>query len=403
MANGPKQYRVGTLAYTRPRLALLFFWLLWGDFCFNLMENVVPSILPLKLQKLGASNVTIGIILSTTPMLLNMILNPVIGFRSDRYRSRWGRRIPFIFVTLPFLVVCLLGLAFGDQIGAFLREALPILRNHFSSSGVALGVTGIMMILFSIFNTFVNSVFWYLFNDVVPEHLLARFMAWFRLIGMGAIALYNFFIFKYAGAYATQIMAGAAILYLFGFGLMCLNVREGEYPSPPENTDGQIGPIAAIKTYARECLALPHYWYIFLASICLGGVMASSAFMLFFYQSTGLTLAMIGVVIGVRSITTGVMVLGAGWLADRFHPIRVVIAGLLLQVLLAMPASLLWLFWRPSPTTSYWLWLILTIALIAPATALMTMLDPPLLMRIFPRSRFGQFCSANALWRSGSV
>jgi hypothetical protein len=28
------------------------------------------------------------------------------------------------------------------------------------------------------------------------------------------------------------------------------------------------------------------------------------------------------------------------------------------------------------------------------------MLDPPLFMRIFPRERYGQFCSANALWRS---
>ena len=38
---------------------LLFFWLLWGDFCFTLMEQVIPSILPLELRPLGASNSTI--------------------------------------------------------------------------------------------------------------------------------------------------------------------------------------------------------------------------------------------------------------------------------------------------------------------------------------------------------
>ena len=44
-----ERFRVGTLQYTRSSLAMLFVWLLWGDFCFTLMETVVPSILPLKL------------------------------------------------------------------------------------------------------------------------------------------------------------------------------------------------------------------------------------------------------------------------------------------------------------------------------------------------------------------
>ena len=42
--------RCGNLVYTRRGLLVVFAWLLWGDFRFNLMdEAVVPSILPLKL------------------------------------------------------------------------------------------------------------------------------------------------------------------------------------------------------------------------------------------------------------------------------------------------------------------------------------------------------------------
>jgi hypothetical protein len=51
-----KYYHVGTLTYTKLGLAVLFAWILWGDFCLQIMEAVVPSILPLKLKSLGASN-----------------------------------------------------------------------------------------------------------------------------------------------------------------------------------------------------------------------------------------------------------------------------------------------------------------------------------------------------------
>jgi len=77
--DSPKVYRVGTLTYTRPKLAILFFWLLWGDFCYMLMETVVPSILPLKFADLGASNTVIGVIMMTIPMGLNFFINPIVS------------------------------------------------------------------------------------------------------------------------------------------------------------------------------------------------------------------------------------------------------------------------------------------------------------------------------------
>ncbi|MFA6176503.1 MAG: hypothetical protein WC765_08005, partial [Phycisphaerae bacterium] len=64
---GAKLYHCGTLIYTKVGLFALFAWILWGDFCFTLMEVVVPSVLPLKLKALGCSNGMMGIILSTIP------------------------------------------------------------------------------------------------------------------------------------------------------------------------------------------------------------------------------------------------------------------------------------------------------------------------------------------------
>ncbi len=68
-------YRVGTLSYTKLGLAMLFGWLLWGDFCYMLMEAVTPSLMPLKFKELGASNMELGIISGTIPGIVYSILN----------------------------------------------------------------------------------------------------------------------------------------------------------------------------------------------------------------------------------------------------------------------------------------------------------------------------------------
>lgn len=155
----PKLYHVGTLTYTKASLAILFCWLLWGDFCYVLMETVVPSIMPLKFKALGASNTSLGMIMTTIPMIINSVFNPVISFKSDRCRSRWGRRIPFILLTAPVTVLFLLGVGFADSIGIWLYKYVNEYTMGLSATQFAVVVIAFMMIIYSFFNTFVNSVF----------------------------------------------------------------------------------------------------------------------------------------------------------------------------------------------------------------------------------------------------
>jgi MFS family permease len=395
-----KVYHCGSLTYTKRHLLILFFWLLWGDFCYMLMEAVTPSIMPLKFKELGASGTEIGLILVSGPALIYAVLNPVISFKSDRFRSRWGRRIPFIVFSLPFLVLLLIVLGLGDKLGFWLHNHLGSAIEHMSPQTFTIWLIGAMMALFTVFNTFVTSTFWYLFNDVVPEHLLARFMSWFRVISQLSSSLYMFLIFPHATSHYTEILIGAALLYLLGFGLMCWNVREGTYPPPPPYVDGNTGPLSAIKTYAKECLGIRHYWYqwanSFISSIA-GGM---AAFSVFFNLAIGLNLRQIGIIGGATNIAIAIMVLGTGWLADRYHPIRVVIAGSTASLLTAPILILTWLLWRPGQETAFTMALTYGLLLTAPTQALMAMIDPPLLMRLFPRSHYGQFCSINAAWRA---
>jgi MFS family permease len=414
--NTQKTYQCGTLTYTRPALVVLFFWLLWGDFCYVMMESVTGPIMQLKFESLGASNALIGVVLVTIPGIVFSVMNPIISFKSDRFRSRLGRRIPFVIVTLPFLTLALVGLAYCNQIGLWVHGWVK--GSGVSANAVVIGTIAVILVTFTFFNTAFTSMFWFLFRDVVPEHLLARFMSWFRLLALGSTALYQNFIFPYSATHSTQIFLGAAALYLVGFGLMVINVREGQYPPPPPYVGGQTGPLAAVKTYARECHSHAHYWYFWLMTFIgsIGG--GVGIFALFFTQRIGLDLNQIGRINMISSIVTGILVIGVGWLADRFHPIRVVIAASLLG-LVVTPVNLIWLFWHP-PADALWQWhfhlahwqtvfevrqvylvqFCIAIGLASPVAALSTVWDPVLLMRLFPHERLGQFCSTNSVWRN---
>jgi len=394
---GEQLYHAGTLTYTKSALVKLYTWLLWGDFCYFMVETVVPSIIPLKFKHLGASNFLMGIILATIPRAISFTLNPIISFRSDRFRSRWGRRIPFIVVTMPFLVLCFLGLAFAEDISHWLVLVFPALGSAVQGNMLVVIVLSVFLIAFDFFNTFVTSVFWYLFNDVVPEQFISRFMSWFRMVIMITGIVYNWLVFKHAEDSFKWIFVGAALLYLFGFGAMCLNVKEGEYPPPLENSDGGHGLVSSIKTYVRECMTLPHYWYLFLVSIfgALSG--ACGMFNIFFLtRSMGLTLEMVGWLGMAGSVACLIYVPISGWLADRYHPIRVVLWGMVFAQM-NIPIGFIWLFWKPGPWVYFYFALVQSVLLGCPIAMLTQMMDPPLLMRIFPRERYGQFCSAKSM------
>jgi MFS family permease len=206
------------------------------------------------------------------------------------------------------------------------------------------------------------------------------------------------------------ILIGAAILYLVGFGLLCLNIREGEYPPPPPYIGGKKGTLAATVTYLKETHSDRLYWYQWLGNIIgaigggaggIGSNLSLTPFALLFYLAIGMSTAQIGYIFGTIGVSVGFMVLVTGWLADKYHPIRVAMAGTILGTFVVTPLNFIWLFWHFSPQTAFHINLAMAIFLMAPSIAMVGVYDPPLLMRLFPRSRFGQFCSVNAVWRSG--
>lgn len=397
---GRRIYRCGTLVYTKRGLVMLFAWLLWGDFCFTMMETVVPSIMPLKLRALGSANWIIAAIMSTLPGIFNTTVCPWVSSKSDHFRSRWGRRIPFILYTMPFLTASLLFIGFSDTLGGWLH-AWMFAGGTVRQTTVVIFLLAVFAGMFDLFNMFVGSVYWYLFNDVVPEHLLSRFFGWFRMIGYASGAIYNYFIFQYALSHMQLIYTSAAVLYFFGFGLACIKVKEGQYPPPPD--DGLRPSLKRdIMSFASECFTQRFYWLVFLNTMCAAISGTIGVFSVFYSQSMGLDLNLIGKSSAISGVALVACLSFAGVLADRWNPVRVDAYYNALIVCLLF-TNLIWLFIDPPDTLVYFWVSIAGVPFSVLLSAISGTAYMPRLMQLFPKDRFGGFCGAQALVRSAGT
>lgn len=396
-ADSRPPFTVGSLVYSRAGLFTLFGWLLWGDFSFTLMETVWSNVMPLHMRKFGAANTVISLALVTLPNLMNLVLNPVISTASDRFRSRLGRRIPFLLFATPFVSGFLILMAFSRQIAETLGRWLGAgHQGWLSLENLTVAVICGILVGFRFFELFISTVYYYLFNDVVPEKLMGRFLGLFRIVGTAAGASFNFFVLAYAESHSTEIFLGAALLYGVSFTLMCLKVKEGDYPPPPPmGESGRLPGGNYVKSYFRDFFS--HRIYILIAlSFGLASVgNCVVAFHVFLARSLGLTLDQFGKVAAVSGIVSAALAYPVGSLVDRFHPVRVMLVTKI--GLLAATACWLVFFLRDfEPGTAFGIYIAIS-AVAIPMWAMFGAASIPLLMRCFPRAQYGQFCSAWAM------
>src|SRR5881227_454854 len=132
-----KTWRVGTLVYDRKALFNVFFWMLWGDFCLNLMDSGVgTSLVLLQLKRYGASNSTIGFVQGTVIEVLAIVMVAVISTWSDRHRAPLGRRMPFMLHTALPIAICLSLMGFSSILAPRLGHLFPRLLAHVAETSL---------------------------------------------------------------------------------------------------------------------------------------------------------------------------------------------------------------------------------------------------------------------------
>jgi MFS family permease len=293
------------------------------------------------LIKFEASNKTYSFIGTTIPQIIGLILVPIISYRSDRFRSRWGRRIPFLLVSVPIVTTALVGVAFCPEIAAQLDGMLGTSSPGFNSC--ALIIFGILWAMFTIGGSIGGAVRGGLTNDVVPRPVLGRFAGMVRVLSLICGIIFNWFLFGLIKAHFRWIFLALAAVAALTMIIMCLKVKEGDYPPPPEVAgEGGLSKLFnSTKTYLVECFRNPYYRWVFmalaLAGLSLGPV---NGYILRYSEQMKLDTGIYGKIKATNHFCGMLFALPIGILADRFHPLRMTIVTLSLYALTLLMGSI---------------------------------------------------------------
>ena len=405
-----KTWSVGSLVYTLPGLITLFVCLLGGEFAWAMKDRAIGNAATLRFQTYTKDPFIYSLLILSFPSFTNIFLMPIVSYLSDRHRGRWGRRIPYLAFTTPFIVVGAWGLGFSPYLGQWLFDLMKDVGwfNGLCVSlfGSAFTYTKACVIAFAVFwasldfgATLAGALSGALINDVVPKSLLGRFFGFNRALSLLAGILFNYFLMGKVEAHFLAIFLGIGAVYGAGLTLLCTKVKEGTYPDPPPapsygSAAGRVfGPIL---TYFRQCFPKPFYVLV-IAAIVLCGFSATpyNMYGLPFAKSPAIDMDMddYGKVHATCYLISFCLSFLLGVVADKFHPVRASVVALLVYL-----ASMVfgWFYVKDAATFKVVLYLHIVLS------GCYFTISASLSQRLFPRSLFAQFHSASAMVSSAA-
>lgn len=379
----PRRWQAGTLTYSMGGLVILFCWLLMGDFAWAMKERSVSTVIQLMFKKFGSSDTLNSLFMGSLPSAIGLLLGPVISYRSDRHRGSWGRRIPYLIVTTPIASLAMVGLAFSPMLGQMLHDLLG--THSPGTNGITITLLGLFWVIFEVGTIAANAIFGALINDVVPHQFLGRFYGLFRAFSLIAGIIFNLWLLGKAEQHYMWIFIGIGGMYGIGFLIMCLKVKEGMYPPIPPKSEKDT-PFSGINTYFKECFVNPYYLWVFSALTISGlSTVPVNLFSVFYAKSLDVSMEDYGRFIAITFVISLLISWSIGSMADRFHPLRMCMASLLLY---AVSALLSGIFIQGKLTFG--------IALIIHCviSGIFYTSTASLSQRLFPKDKFAQFSSA---------
>jgi MFS family permease len=271
--------------------------------------TVLTALVPLLLQRHTSSSTLIGAVVAGEGMLA-LVLPLVLGPLSDRTRSRFGARLPFVMLGALLGTIALTALAFADGVLSLALWVLVFYVGYFAY----------------------YPAYRALFPDLVPEQRFGRsqgVQTIFREVGL-ALAL-TLGPLSLVWSRSLPFLACAAL-----FGLITLAFVWRIAPHVPRAlpAGARQSPFGLLRRAGaiRRVLVANALWELALASI-------KTFVVLFVVVELGRTPAtaslLFGIIAGIAVVAAPV----AGWLADRFGVVRVMRPALLVYALgLTLPA-----------------------------------------------------------------
>ena len=409
-----KTWQVNGLVYTAGGLVMLFVLMLTGDFAWAFKDRSVGMITKVLFKQYGASDFVNGLLIVSLPSCLGLIVSPIVSYKSDRHRGKYGRRIPYLMKTTPLAVFAMLGLAFSPMLG----QSISLLGVDVKLA--TLCMLGVFWMIFELAMIIAGAVFNAFANDVVPAEMLGRFFGLFRIVSLAAGVIFSRWLLGWCGTHSMWLFLGVAVLYGLGMALLCFKIKEGTYPPPPEEKPGQskYAALIAAKTYFRECFGQKYYLLVFVTLLLLPlGAMPYNTYCVFYATDLGLTLGDYGRYMAYSFVISAILAFPAGAMADKFHPLRVCICLTGLSLVIMTLCGLFITGSRMEWAANHVIALMnacgghvtyehLTVQRLAFGTAeiacsvtngLYATASASLAMRLMPRDRFAQFSSAAGL------
>jgi MFS family permease len=312
----------GAMRYTLCGLAAVVCWLLVGELGIAARERwALPTAL-VALRRYGASDTSISLLLSVVPAVISLFLVPYIGFRSDRFRSRWGRRRPYLVASALAGTAAMLCVAFSPAIAGQVDAVL---------GGWSPGADALELAFFCLsWTTFdcaaitTAALFTGLVNDVLPHSFIGRFFAIFRIVGLLVAISFNVSVLALTDHYLREVLVAIALVFGLAIVLMCLVIREGDYPDRAADDDMPGSRLTVACAHVVQCFTQRHYLWAF-ASFTLAAMTFGpfNTFSQSYALDLGIPKAELGSLTASCYAVSIATAFGIGWLADRFGAVRV--------------------------------------------------------------------------------
>lgn len=314
------RFRVGTLRYSALGLATVIIWLLVGEIGMAMRDR---ALMPASLEVLSRYSATdhhVSLLLSGIPAVLSLFVSPLIGPASDRFRSRWGRRRPFLLTLAPIGGLALLGIAASAKAGALLAA---MAGPGADASRYALIVFGVCWALFSSIMLCVQALYTGLVNDVLPRAWLGRFFGLYRTVSLGIGIAFYLWVFPLLDAHPYTILALIALLFTGMIMFMSVMVREGDYPPPATGATMAAPWLAQARSGMSGAFTLPHAGWMY-GALILGGLSFGpfNTFSQYYAASLGISKTELGQLSSMAYGASMALALLIGIMVDRIGAVR---------------------------------------------------------------------------------
>ncbi len=384
-------YSLGSLRYNLPQLLLVGTCMLLSTQALALLANhLVPSLSPLLLDRCGASSTDIALVVGTLPYIMNFILNPIISTTSDKTRSRYGRRIPYLILSAPVMALLLIAISWSPELANLLHKWFP----SQSVTTMQIYCLGTLIVLFQIAYMFPGTIVYYLIADVIPRECIGTYMAISSFCGTGLTFLFNYFVLKLAVDHTKLMFCIIGGLYLLVYILQFFFVKEGQYPPVADKISPEGNHVSRFSKHVvlffKQCFRHKIFVFMFISvGLNQASTICRSMFnILFATKEIQMTAAQYGQVIAFGALGSALVVLPMGKIMDKTHPMFVYLIGGIIVII----TNIFGYFFVHSVKSFY----VVGIAMSVVYT-IQNLAWTPLGIALLPKDKYGQFCSAQGM------